>query len=489
MLDGDRLIRFSDEDLTLFSIASGDKNPLHLSMEYASHSAFGERVVFGALGAIACLSHWRPPDHERISDITVDFLRPMFVGVNYNIKSAAREGMQTFSLNDGTVPLVSVAVHLAQCEVGAELSAETPFFAVSEAVVRPEASIVASLTVSGKYACDPVGLEKLLRKMHFEADPFLAGVLSWASYSVGMELPGQSALFRRLMLTFEAPPQGSPLMQYEVSVLNKRQKLGHVTCVLTLQSGGRILARGKCEALIRPEIACLGPAVVDRRSKGEEMVGRIVLVVGGSRGLGAALDLALKARGATVIQFSRSNGDNPFGHGDAGDPTRLIDLRERIIREYGRLDLLICNAFPSIHPLRFEPNALDRIQGYLSRATMMVAAPLCVFLEPLHDAGGRLAVISSSAVENPVREWPQYIAAKCAIEGYARVAPLQYPRIESLIVRPPKLLTNMTNTPLGRAGAMRPEEFALGLAKRLQESVRAGTCDVYPSSRGLYSDD
>lgn len=127
---------------------------------------------------------------------------------------------------------------------------------------------------------------------------------------------------------------------------------------------------------------------------------------------------------------------------------------------------------PTIQSRRFDPNALDRVQRYLSRATALVAAPFCVFLEPVHEAGGRLVVVSSSAVENTVREWPHYIAAKSAIEAYARVAPLQYPRLAAVIVRPPKLLTDMTNTPSGRSGAIRPEEFAVQLGRRLQAPVR-----------------
>jgi NAD(P)-dependent dehydrogenase (short-subunit alcohol dehydrogenase family) len=295
-----------------------------------------------------------------------------------------------------------------------------------------------------------------------------------------MELPGENALFRRLVLAFDAPPRDAPLFQYEVSVLQKKTKLNQVLCAVTLRYGQRVLARGKYEALMRPEILPAPTRDFAQAFTGREMAGSVALIIGGSRGLGAMLNGVLAAEGATSIQISRSSGSVPDSRGDATDPVRLLQLRERIIREYGRLDLLICNAFPAIHSLRFEPNALDRIQGYLSRATALVAAPLCVFLEPLHEAGGRLVVISSSAVESPVREWPQYIAAKSAIEAYARVAPLQFPRLEALIVRPPKLLTDMTNTPSGRSGARHPEEFAVELARRLQEPVRPGICDFYP---------
>jgi NAD(P)-dependent dehydrogenase (short-subunit alcohol dehydrogenase family) len=297
-----------------------------------------------------------------------------------------------------------------------------------------------------------------------------------------MELPGRSALFLRLSLDFDRNPREAPLFQYEVTVLRKKANFGQIVSGASLRIGDQIVARGQYEALMRPDISPVTDVDFKQSFTGEEMSGCIALVIGGSRGLGAALHSMLKAEGARAIQFSRCGDDAQYCHGDAADHELLLKLRERIIVEHGRLDLLICNAFPTIQSLRFEPNAFERIHGYVSRATALVAAPLCVFLELLHEASGRLVVISSSAVEHPVREWPQYIAAKSAIEAFARVAPLQYPRIDALIVRPPKLLTDMTNTPLGRAGAMRPEEFAVQLAKRLREPVRPGSCDIYPRS-------
>src|SRR6478752_6043730 len=50
-----RIVRFHEEDLALFSKTSSDRNPLHLSTGYARRTLYGERVVFGALDAVACL--------------------------------------------------------------------------------------------------------------------------------------------------------------------------------------------------------------------------------------------------------------------------------------------------------------------------------------------------------------------------------------------------------------------------------------------------
>lgn len=41
--------QFSSEDVKLFSILSGDVNPVHLDEKYAQNTMFGQRIVHGAL--------------------------------------------------------------------------------------------------------------------------------------------------------------------------------------------------------------------------------------------------------------------------------------------------------------------------------------------------------------------------------------------------------------------------------------------------------
>ena len=78
-------------------------------------------------------------------------------------------------------------------------------------------------------------------------------------------------------------------------------------------------------------------------------------------------------------------------------------------------------------------------------------------------------VVSSSAVVDPPAEWPHYVAAKCAVEALARVAAVEQPEARLLVVRPPKLLTELVNTPMGRQDALAPEHFAARLVRRLME--------------------
>ena len=58
------VVVFDQADIALFSAASHDRNPLHLSEEYARTTPYGQPVVFGILGVLAALGQL-PDDPER----------------------------------------------------------------------------------------------------------------------------------------------------------------------------------------------------------------------------------------------------------------------------------------------------------------------------------------------------------------------------------------------------------------------------------------
>ena len=181
---------------------------------------------------------------------------------------------------------------------------------------------------------------------------------------------------------------------------------------------------------------------------------------------------ALELRGAAVYGMARSADAGELSRtevGDAADPEALRRLRERILREHGRLDFLICNACPPVLPLRLEPNAAGRIGAYIDLAVSLTLAPLSEFLELLNRSDGCAVIVSSVFVEQPVKDFPHYIAAKQAVEMLGRVAALQYRRVRTLIVRPQKLLTSM------------PALIANRVAARLEDPLEPGMTEVLAS--------
>lgn len=473
-------ITFTEQDLAVFSEASGDRNPLHLNPEYARRTSYGQPVVFGSLGAIACLGHIRLPAGWAATSLEANFPRPMFLGVTYRVETSKTEGRWEVRLFDGSVLVVSLIVK-AENSNAAETPkwVDAPAFERCEAVLRKQESIVAGLSVSGLYGCNTVALAKLMAQWGV-LDPFLAAALCWGSYLVGMEVPGESALFSKLVLRLLGSVGGLHPMAYRASVKSVDSRYGLVNTEVSLLSGTSVVAAGECWSYIRPAV----PEVEEMEATGvnpNSLSGRVAVILGSSRGLGAAMKRALDMRGAIVFGMARSgNAGDPsrIEVGDAANRHALQRLQERVYREHGRLDFLICNACPPVLPLRLEPNAAERIGAYVHHALSLTLTPLCYFLGLLNESNGCAVIISSTFVEHPVREFPHYIAAKGAVEALLRVASLQYPRVRTLIVRPPKLLTAMTNTPLGRLGAASPQVFANRIASRLEGPLEPGKTEI-----------
>lgn len=76
----------TETDLTLFSMVSGDWNPIHADIEFAKGTRYGERVVHGVLGiaiAIGKLHELGIFEHSAIAMLGLqdwNFLAPVLVG-------------------------------------------------------------------------------------------------------------------------------------------------------------------------------------------------------------------------------------------------------------------------------------------------------------------------------------------------------------------------------------------------------------------------
>ncbi len=483
-------IRFTDDDLKLFSAASGDRNPLHTSASYSRGTVYGQQVVFGALGALACLGRIEVPTGQKVIRLTADFHRPMSIGVEYRIKSILGAESESVRLLDGTVPVLTLSVTRASARDAApSRAAPAELFERLEPAEWDLGDIDPGLRVSGHYRANASLVQELRRRWNITAEPLVAETLLWASYFVGMELPGRTALFFSLALDFEEPFATPAALVFDAVVLKIKTALAQIRIAVSLDSDGRRVASGHLISFIRPRVETLD---LLRVQASDALAGKVALVAGASRGLGAAITGVLAMQGAHVIAMARSASAEFLKtlppeiadrvtpeEGDAEDRMSLERLRAHIAQKHSRLDILICNAFPAIPALRLELNAFARISEYLNHAANLVLGPLCAFLDLLNESGGCAVIISSTAVDKPVREWPHYVAAKSAVEAFAAVAPLQYPRTSTLIVRPERLLTEMTNTPMGRRNALPPSQMARQIVEKLLNPPPAGTVEIY----------
>ena len=171
------------------------------------------------------------------------------------------------------------------------------------------------------------------------------------------------------------------------------------------------------------------------------MSGRVALVVGASRGIGAATAEAFAAAGAAVVLAARdttalksvadgieARGGRALAVGtdvtDAGSVRHLVD---RALSAFGRLDAAFNNA--SAGPLPAPLADLDPAEFDLGIATNVRGTFLGMkFQIPAMLAGGGGAIVNMASIAgvNGTANLAAYVAGKAGIIGLTKVAALDY---------------------------------------------------------------
>lgn len=172
-----------------------------------------------------------------------------------------------------------------------------------------------------------------------------------------------------------------------------------------------------------------------------DMAGKVTLVTGASRGIGAAIAREFSAAGARVAVTARDAEAlhtlvNELGGparalavpADVSKPGAMTGVVDRIIGEFGRLDHAVNNAAGGGHrptPLADVPlEAFDAGMAVTLRGvflSMQAEIPALV-----RSGGGAIVNVSSTAGLQAVAGLATYVAAKHGVEGLTKVAALDY---------------------------------------------------------------
>ena len=493
----ERGLRFARADLAAFSRASGDRNPLHIDPDFARRSAFGECVAPGALVAIAMLGLLAPEELARIRFIRATFTGAVLPDAGLTASArrhADRPGDWEIRLSGrgrGLVRLIARDAGELLPAVQADAAVGEPHPMRTEPAEVAIAALLDAHLLVGEYRADISELRELARAAGaLELHPALLEGLAWASYVVGMELPGRHGLFAAVALSVEDPGASSSdhSTRQVVRVADRDERTGR------LQLEGGLLAESgarRSRALI--ECFALGStATPDGGALGIDAppgpVRGAVAVIGGSRGFGGALALALLARGYAVHAVHSRDGvsaaelRSAAGHfaprltlhrADAGNPEALTRVADEIRAVSGTLCGLVLNAAPPPIPIGVTADSALELAAYVAESVRLVAVPLGSMLGDLDGDTGWVLLSSSPAFVSPPREWPHYAAAKGAVEGLAHWLAVASPRLRTVVLRPPKMLTDLTKTPGGRLDAVPVETVARWVAEQLSASTLA----------------
>jgi NAD(P)-dependent dehydrogenase (short-subunit alcohol dehydrogenase family) len=198
-----------------------------------------------------------------------------------------------------------------------------------------------------------------------------------------------------------------------------------------------------------------------------ELKDRVVLVTGASGDIGRAIAAAFAAEGArvaagwhtnegaadaVVASIERAGEAAASVRLDQGDPASITRAVEHVETELGAVDVLVANAVA-------WPRGSDSWAGLTKSLVTNVAGTLTVAetVVPAMRARrwGRIVLISSDVVQQPMPAGASYPAAKGALEVAARVLALREARhgVLTNVVRPGFTLTDraLTTPGFGRA--------------------------------------
>jgi 3-oxoacyl-[acyl-carrier protein] reductase len=164
------------------------------------------------------------------------------------------------------------------------------------------------------------------------------------------------------------------------------------------------------------------------------LTGKVALVTGGSRGIGAASALALAAQGAHVAISYTANGDKAAGvvealkaHGvkaiavqaEQGDLAQATQLVAEVVAAFGQLDILVANAgaFEAGHSIDGDPAAFNRMRAVNVDG---VIATIRAAGKVIRDNGRIIAMASAAVSRVGVPGLADYAASKAALVGYIK---------------------------------------------------------------------
>ncbi len=182
----------------------------------------------------------------------------------------------------------------------------------------------------------------------------------------------------------------------------------------------------------------------------------VLLVTGGSRGIGAAVSVMAAAKGwrvavnyaanreaadKVVAEIKAAGGEAIAVQADVGNAAEIVTMYQAVDRHFGRLDGLVNNAGIVDMPQRIDEMSAERIERMMRinvTGSILCAAEAVRRMSTKHGGtGGSIVNISSMAVKiGSPGQYVDYAASKAAIDtltvGLAREVATEGVRVNAI---------------------------------------------------------
>lgn len=233
--------------------------------------------------------------------------------------------------------------------------------------------------------------------------------------------------------------------------------------------------------------------------KKESVAGRVVVITGGARGIGAATARLLTSRGARVAigdlddklaaQTAAELGVQGFGV-DVTDAVGFAAFLDDVTKALGPIDVLVNNAgIMPLYRVDDEPEEITQRIVELNQMAVIRGTREIVRRWKAEGRGGHVVNVSSAAGRVPIAGASTYVASKHAVSGFSNSLHIEFLAegipIEVTAVHPAMVHTELAagfSANKGVAKPVTPEQVAQGILSALERPRP----DVYvPRSLGV----
>ena len=208
----------------------------------------------------------------------------------------------------------------------------------------------------------------------------------------------------------------------------------------------------------------------------QKLTGKIALITGGGRGIGAAIAAKLAGTGAQVVvcgrtqkplsteveRITKAGGQAEAISADVSDLKSVDALAERVRSAYGKIDILVNNAgvgsfSTPLHQL--DPAEWDRVININLRGVYYCIRALV----PLMSSGAHIVNISSLAGKNALPNGAVYAASKWGLNGlsYSVAEELRGQGIRVSVICPGSVDTGLSpHEGRSKSKMLRPDDVA-----------------------------